>query len=135
MTQEQIEQTRVIAEKDGWAYVPHSKYLVKDNDRGIIGHPIDKVAKKLLTDLNTLHEVAMDVMGEIALMQFEVETVAYNCTLDDEMLIMKQELEIFKTPFNCIRAALTKRPINGQYIDLFNAVYDGVVFLNENKTE
>jgi hypothetical protein len=61
-----------------------------------------------LTDLNALHKVAMDVMGELPL------------------LSSNQHL---------IWCCMAKRPINGQYIALFNAVYDGVVFLNRQKSK
>ena len=141
MIQKQIEQTRVIAEKDGWRFRNNGGTAeLFTNGEFVMGchgwkETPDFPIHKYLTDLNSLHRVAMDVMGELSLMWFEADTVANNCTLYDEMLIKKQELEIFKTPLNCTRDALTKRPINGEYIDLFNAVYDGIVFLNENKTE
>ena len=123
MTQKQIEQTRVIAEKDGWKLIGEPKYIppFKCYHRGIKVIPVinpqgeeyDNWATYMpyLTDLNALHKVAMDVMEEL-----------------EAMLIIPALQETIK-----IRSKCAYRPINGQYIDLFYAVYEGIVFLNENK--
>ena len=99
MTQKQIEQTRVIAEYDGWKIDRSLAY------RGMGAIPTQSL--NYLTDLNALHKVAMDVM---------------------------QELPFLSSIQHLIWCSMAKRPINGEYIDLFNAVYDGVVFLNQSKT-
>lgn len=109
MTQKQIEQTRVIAEKDGWKYLPHVRGFIRRDESPMRFTP--DVSMPYLTDLNALHRVAMDVMDEL-----------------EAMLIIPALQETIK-----IRSKCAYRPINGQYIDLFYAVYEGIVFLNENK--
>jgi hypothetical protein len=111
MTQKQIEQTRVIAEWDGWEYLPpsistpESDYLCKDGKM----YPPDQLP--YLTDLNALHPVAMDVLNSLRGIQYD----------------QKQYY------VSSIRSYCSTAPINGEYIDLFNAVYDGIVYLNSTK--
>lgn len=114
MNQKQIEQTRVIAEKDGWTFRNNGDTAeLFTNGEFVMGchgwkETPDFPIHKYLTDLNALHKVAMDVMDELPL------------------LSSNQHL---------IWCCMAKRPINGQYIALFNAVYDGVVFLNRQKSK
>ena len=65
-----------------------------------------------LTDLNWLHPVAMKVLGELR----NVYTLigAYKHLVS-------------------ISVACAQPPINGEYIDLFNAVYDAIVYLKNAK--
>jgi len=111
MTQKQIEQTRVIAEKDGWKI---DRSLAYRGMGAIPTHSLD-----YLTDLNALHKVAMDVMDAM--------TELFNTTMDGDVFVPASDLE-----YNIKRACYI-RPINGEYIDLFKAVYAAIVFLNENK--
>jgi hypothetical protein len=103
MTQKQIEQTRVIAEWDGWKIDRSLAY------RGMGAIPTHSL--NYLTDLNVLHPVAMDVLD----------------------VIRKSRKEHYQYYVSLILNDCCERPINGEYIDLFNAVYEGIVFLNENK--
>ena len=128
MTQKQIEQTRVIAKYDGWElrgepqFIQPYKIWIKQLPAGTKMIPYISLSGKEydgwyndmkdLTSLDWLHKVAMDVMEEL-----------------EAMLIIPALQETIK-----IRSKCAYCPINGEYIDLFNAVYDSVVFLNENKT-
>lgn len=59
-----------------------------------------------LTDLNALHKVALDVMDR---------------------------LQAFNYYSDMIRNALTERPVNGQYTDLVDAVYEAIVYLKQHE--
>jgi hypothetical protein len=107
MTQKQIEQTRVIAEKDGWKIDRSLAY------RGMGAIPTHSL--NYLTDLNALHRVAIDVLEDL----FQLNSTSIN----------RSSIKLIGR----IRSAVLYRQINGEYIDLFNAVYEAIVFLNENK--
>ena len=124
MTQKQIEQTRVIALYDKWLVIPEGTYAECHRQTIWFGHggkfdcyhDITAVSDMpYLTDLNALHKVAMDVTQELRK--------------------EKKELNQFETEYliGSIRLGMFSIPINGQYIDLFNAVYDGCLFLNQYK--
>lgn len=65
----------------------------------------DKPITNYLTDLNALHRVALDVMDRTDM------AYTQQCAIVD---------------------ALTERPINGQYTDLVDAVYDAIVYLKKH---
>lgn len=68
-----------------------------------------------LTDLNALHRVALDVRDNIR----QIE-------MDDKPFRL----------FHAILLAFRSRPINGQYTDLVDAVYDAIVYLkNHNQCQ
>ena len=67
-----------------------------------------------LTSLDWLHTVAMKVLGELNELNYSYEEASIR------YLITR----------GCV-----KKPINGEYVDLFNAVYDGIVFLNDLKSK
>jgi len=120
MTTEQIEMTRVIAEYDGWKY--HDKSDVyRPNGYWTLAEiwagwwVLEDMA--YLTEMNWLHPVAMKVMGELEIIiniGKDADSFVDANSIRRNMIIM------------CYR-----KPINGQYIDLFTAVYNGIVFLNE----
>jgi hypothetical protein len=114
MTQTQIDQTRVIAEWDGWEYIEPAAFRRN-------GYTLHASELQYLTDLNSLHPVAMDVMDKL--------TELFNDTMDGEVFMPVSDLE-----YNIKRSCYI-RPINGEYIDLFNAVYEGIVYLNSTKTK
>ena len=64
-----------------------------------------------LTSLDWLHPVAMKVLGE------------------------RKGRDDAETVQSLIRVCCWIAPINGEYIDIFNAVYEGIVFLNELKSK
>jgi len=112
MTQTQIEQTRVIAEYDGWKIDRSLAY------RGMGAIPTHSL--NYLTDLNALHKVAMDVMDKL--------TELFNATADSDVFITPASDLQYK-----IKKACYLHPINGEYIDLFNAVYEGIVYLQNQE--
>lgn len=109
------DKVKVIAEYDGWVntgllhpFKPENGYQYRKE--GLIG--VSWLPKmQYLTSLDWLHPVAMKVLKSL-----ECED---KCDLPSE----------FWNIVNCCHL----QPINGEYIDLFNAVYDGIVFLNSNK--
>jgi hypothetical protein len=128
MTQTQIEQTRVIAERDGWVvsgepdFNPPYKCFSKEMNGftkvipyiSSLGIEYDGWHKdmKYLTSLDWLHPVAMNVMD----------------------VIRESRKEHYQYYVSLILNACCERPINGKYIDLFNAVYEGIVYLNSTET-
>lgn len=132
MTQTQIEQTRVIAEYDGWElrgepdFIHPYKIWIKQMQTGTkmipyispSGKEYDGWHKdmKYLTSLDWLHPVAMDVIEQIIVSIKKGESYSQALLLRSSILSKLQE-----------------RPINGEYIDLFNAVYEGIVYLNSTK--
>jgi hypothetical protein len=62
-----------------------------------------------LTSLDWLHPVAMNVI---------------------ERLVDVREMEALRQ-YCSIRSKCAYAPVNGEYIDLFNAVYNGIVYLKE----
>lgn len=119
MTTEQIEMTRVIAEYDGWVesnvQPTHGRMVLytKEDFSQWLG------SFSYLTSLDWLHPVAMKVMDEIEIIiniGKDADSFVEANSIRRNMIIM------------CYR-----KPINGQYIDLFTAVFNGIVFLNEQK--
>lgn len=98
------EKIKEIAEFDGFRVV--KRYPAAYGG----GEPItplitEKLAcKRYLTDLNTLHKVAMDVMDKVS----------------SENMIHR------------IHNAMLYRPINGEYTDLVDAVYEAIVYLKNH---
>ena len=127
MTQTQIEQTRVIAEWDGWElrgepdFIHPYKIWIKQMQTGTkmipyispSGKEYDGWHKdmKYLTSLDWLHPVAMDVLSK----------------LHEDNSFKKLNIEA------TIECSCVKPPINGEYIDLFNAVYEGIVYLQNQE--
>lgn len=78
----------------------------------VTGMWIEKDTPDYLTNLNELHRVALDVMDRLYPLLITEAAISAYCGIKD---------------------ALLSRPINSEYIDLFNAVYDGIVYLNQNE--
>jgi len=106
------EKIKEIAEFDGWLIIPDGTYRECHNQTIWFGHggKFDcyhdiTAASDMphLTDLNALHRVALDVMDRVAGLQYDR-----------------------------IQEALLSRPINGQYTDLVDAVYDAIVYLKKH---
>jgi hypothetical protein len=122
MTQTQIEQTRVIAIHDKWLEIPEGTYAECHRQTLWFGHggkfdcyhDITAVSElKYLTSLDRLHPVAMNVMDDLRGIQDEQKSYY----------------------ISSIRSYCSTAPINGEYIDLFNAVYEGIVYLNSTETK
>ena len=97
------EKIKEIAEFDGWKFKGSLAYI-EDSAGNIVKGSYEwrKDYLPYLTDLNAMHRVALDVMDR---------------------------LQAFNYYSDMIRNALTERPINGQYTDLVDAVYDAIVYL------
>jgi len=143
MTQKQIEQTRAIAEKDGWKDTGKPKRKGSEETggewyaKGSVGCWLD--AMPYLTDLNSLHRVAMDVVEELSRIEMQTEKDYTNQPMFingvlNEAALKARKLTRIENTITHIFLSFRSRPINGQYIDLFNAVYDAIVFLNQSKT-
>lgn len=108
------EKIKTIAEFDGWKY---------DSGIWIKYYPDGTKSKYMtppyLTDLNALHRVALDVMDAI--------TELFNTPMDGDVFIHASDLE-----YNIKRSCYT-RPINGQYTDLVDAVYEAIVYLKQHE--
>lgn len=118
----------LVAKYDGWEIVgipffnPPYKILAKQTPSIIkeipyispSGKEYDDWAKemKYLTSMDWLHPVALKVLDKL-------KEISDN----DSALYMR----------SAIRSHCSTRPDNGQYIDLFNAVYEGIIFINQNK--
>lgn len=97
------EKIKEIAEFDGW---------VKRSTQSVDGAELYENKQYMkwlhrmpyLTDLNALHRVALDVMDRVAGVHYDL-----------------------------IQSALLSRPINGQYTDLVDAVYEAIVYLKKHE--
>ena len=114
MTQETLTKIETIAIYDGWEedciLEPGSTMLWRHKERDGFRWFKDM---PYLTSLDWLHPVAMKVLHDAVLI----------AKFDDISLMKK------------IIRACSCAPINGEYISLFNAVYEGIVFLNEQKSK
>ena len=131
------DKVKVIAEYDGWElrgnpeFIEPYKIWIKQLPQGTkmipyispSGKEYDDWAKemKYATSMDWLHPVAMKVLDET--------TKVFNDTLDKDVFVPASDFQ-----YNIKRACYI-RAINGEYIDLFNAVYDGIVFLNSNSNK
>jgi hypothetical protein len=162
MTQTQIEQTRVIAEWDGWElrgepdFIHPYKIWIKQMQTGTkmipyispSGKEYDGWHKdmKYLTSLDWLHPVAMNVLTELRNIQSELidnlQSMIYDMNPIQEDIIDKKVLTINKSHksirldecsriINSILLACQIPRIEGTYISLFNAVYEGIVYLKK----
>lgn len=110
-----LDKVRVIAEYDGWELVSETiegRQLYCAN-KPIVGRLKYEFSDEMyyLTSLDWLHPCAMKVMDELRQTkavhrQFYIADIYENCS---------------------------EKPINSEYIDLFNAVYEGIIFLNSQK--
>lgn len=120
-TQEKI---KAIAEYDGMSTfeTEHDLFFKRGVGCTTENYDYHLLHLKYLTSLDWLHPVAMKVLDELE-------------------IIPKPKHEKTEWWFRCgckgkstmITVRCSFKPINGEYIDLFNAVYDGIVFLNSNK--
>lgn len=129
------EMLQVIAEYDGWElrgepeFIPPYKIWVKQLPSGTklipyispSGKEYDNWIKdmKYLTSLDWLHPVALRVLNNLV-SEFNISTKfnTYVCASDHIANIKK---------------AMYKPPVNGEYIDLFNANYEAILFIKQNK--
>ena len=101
---------RTVAVKDGWVSPLNLPHLAdKDGHRQTAFSDM-----KYLTSMDWLHPIAMRVVDE--LMNFP--------SSESGFIIYEIRLDCSKKPNE-----------QGQYLDLFNSVYDGVVLLEKIKTE
>lgn len=116
------DKVKVIAEYDGWEL---DNELTTNGDLWYKKHySITHFSKsindlKYLTSLDCLHPVALNVLNHLV-SEFNISTKlnTYVCASDH---------------IGTIKKSMYKPPISGEYIDLFNAVIDGIIFLKSNK--
>jgi hypothetical protein len=121
------DKVKVIAEYDGWRQdevVDERGRLYNNPYRAHLGDSLGEGFAFLgnmryLTSLDWLHPAAMKVLDEL------------------DVMISKSKSDYESTGIGVkgyfIRHACQYKPVNGEYIDLFNAVYEGIEFLNQNK--
>jgi hypothetical protein len=144
------EKIKTIAEYDGWEVIgepefkPPYKIWAKQLPQGdkVIPYisPSGKEYSdwhkelKYLTSLDWLHPVAMKVMEGIRAKELELidyynnQPFRVDGDVNHEVIYAKQKIRIEHGISN-ILLACSFAPINGEYIDLFNAVYEGIVYL------
>lgn len=125
--QEKLEAIAVYA---GWLVIPEGTYIECHKHTIWFGHggkydcyhDIHALSElKYLTSLDWLHPVAMKVVDELIKISKENAT-----TTDAAWAICKLASKI--------RMSCGKKPnSNGEYTDLFNAVYEGILFINQYK--
>jgi hypothetical protein len=129
------EAVRLVAEYDGWVVaLPHTR-----KGEPMMDKPTSSACEylsnlKYLTSLDWLHPVAMKLLNELRAKELELIDYYNNQPfhVDD---IVNQEVIYAKRKFRNggaitnILLACSAAPINNEYIDLFNAVYDGIVYL------
>jgi hypothetical protein len=123
------DKVKVIAEYDGWVntgllhpFKPVLGYQYRKE--GLIG--VSWLSKMpYLTSLDWLHGTAMKVIDEVKNYSYSLSEHITESRLKHNYI----HTELFPTLID----SCCKEPINGEYVDLFNAVYDGIVFLNSNK--
>lgn len=104
------EKIKEIAEFDGWTFRNNGDTAeLFRNGEFVMGchgwkETPDFPIHHYLTDLNALHRVALDVMDRV------------------DSAAMRHD----------IMSAFRSRPINGQYTDLVDAVYDAIVYLKKH---
>ena len=113
------EMLQVVAEYDGWVKHPAvragSLYHQKKQRVKICNNEDLPYA----TSMDWLHPVSLNTLNNLV-SEFNISTKfnTYICASDHIANIKK---------------AMYKPPINGQYIDLFHAVYEAILFINQNK--
>jgi hypothetical protein len=116
---------KIIAEYDGWVDSGRKHISL---DYGNIYTKKGKYTKRremffsefpYLTSLDWLHPVAIKVMGELE------EARRKEISLDT-----KPVYDIISTYIDMIKQSCTQPPINGEYTKLFDAVADGIDYLN-----
>lgn len=104
------EKIKTIAEFDGWVKrdiaFTHGRELYENEH-----HTQWLDSMPYLTDLNALHRVALDVMDRLYPVLVTEDAISAYCKVKD---------------------ALLSRPVNGQYTDLIDAVYDAIVYLKKH---
>lgn len=113
-----------IAEYDEWKIseeyeLPQVVYR-KGNDQveaiTISGEKNEFFSKNMRygTSMDWLHPVALKAYSELIDCQYnDISDITDKC--------------------ETIQSAMMRKPINGQYIDLFNAVYEAILLINQNK--
>ena len=131
MTYLQKQKLVVIATYDGW--VKDGYFYTKDTEMEYL------VDIPYLTCLNALHAVAMKVLDELSVPSklndstkwlYQIYQSLPECS-DEEFRIL-ESIEII---ISDIKQACYQKPINGEYIALFEEVYNGVNFLNQQKAQ
>lgn len=121
------EKIKEIAEFDGLkmrisANAKYGPYWTKYDSDGLIIAEYSHECLPYLTDLNTLHKVALDVMDKLKKLFDDSEERETYESIRDLLLLIED--------------ALLSRPINGEYTDLVDAVYEAIVYLkNHNQCQ
>jgi hypothetical protein len=125
------EKIKTIADYDGWELCVTGILYEKIGTNQPLQY-LDNLP--YLTSLDWLHPVAMKVMEGIRAKELELidyynnQPFHVDGDVNQEVIYGRQKVRIGRLITN-ILLACSNRPINGEYIDLFNAVYDGIVYL------
>ena len=117
------EMLQVVAEYDGWV----KKSEIHPLNGSYYAKEIKEQSKVVsLTLFDFEYDISMDWLHPVAMKVIDVLCVN---TLSAGMGSRIKYKKLVKA----IESALICRPINGQYIDLFNAVHEAISFINQNK--
>lgn len=108
------EKIKEIAEFDGWENIPSTDYMVRETKNS--RESLHESNLPYLTNLNTLHRVALDVMQKLSLLR-------------ESTNVGRLQAIIMRVMFN--------RPNSkGEYVSLVDAVYDAILYLkNHNQCQ
>lgn len=109
------EMIQLVAEYDGMSIfqTEHDLFFKRGNGCTLENYDYHLLHLKYLTSLDWLHPVAMKLLDCLRKIEINPDSFRY-----------------FYNIKNCCGTA----PIKGQYNDLFNAVYEGILFINNQKT-
>lgn len=104
---------QVVAEYDGMSVfqTEHDLFFKRGIECTPESYDYHLLHLKYATSMDWLHPVAIKVLDELGSIK------------------LYEALGVAQLVFTSLAA----RTDNGQYIDLFNAVYEGIIFINQNK--
>jgi hypothetical protein len=147
---ENNEKIKVIAEYDGWVvkgepeFKPPYKIWAKQFPQvyklipyiSPSGEEYNDWHKnfKYLISLDWLHPVAMKVLKELRAKELKLidyyNNQPFHVDGDVNQIVLKaKSINKLEQVVSNMHYAFLCDPVNGEYIDLFNAVYDGIVYL------
>lgn len=96
-------------------------------------HVLPECISKYLTSMDWIHPVAMKVLDELIAESDNLAEYYNNLPLFSEEAREAKQMDKVENLNIGIRLSIIEKPINGEYIALFEAVYNGVKFLNQQK--
>ena len=110
------EMLQVVAEYDGMSVfqTEHDLFFKRGIECTPESYDYHLLHLKYATSMDWLHPVAIKAYSELIDCKYnDISDITDRC--------------------QTIQVAILRKPVNGQYIDLFNAVYEAILFINQNK--